>query len=90
MIDRRSLQRGMRVRGLDGSRLGKIEYLGDGVLVLQHGLLGRRRSGVRLAEVAGVARGVVYLSRGKACLEPVDEAKLPHPLTTIVPLPPEP
>ncbi len=85
MWDRHSLQRGMKVRGSDGRRTGKIDWLGEGwVLIRQPG---GRHFTVSLGEVAGIRRGVATLAPG-AQLSPWDAPALPHPRTTVLPLPP--
>ncbi len=87
-LERRSIQSGMRVRTLEGRRLGRVRLIGREVLYVRTGRLSRRECAVPLSRVARVTGGFVYVAGapGELC-EPVGDRlrqDIPthiHPLT---------
>ena len=84
MWDRHSLQKGMKVRSASGRRVGTIAGIAEGRLLTRSV---QRRRWVPLEDVEGIQGGVVRLARG-ARLTPAGSGPLPHPMTSILPLPP--
>jgi hypothetical protein len=77
MLRRRSIQAGMVVRALNGSRLGVVTACGNLQFYLRKGLLNPERYVALYSEVEDLPGGEVLLRRGRDSL--IDPSAAPPP-----------
>jgi hypothetical protein len=81
-LERRSIQAGMRVRTLEGARLGRVLLIGREVLYVRPWRFSRREFAVPLSRVARVTgRGVYVAGQPAELREPVGD-RLRHDIPT--------
>lgn len=86
MLERRSLQYGMPVRGARGEHLGRVVACGENGFLVRSSVVTRRRFFVHYDEVVSLRRGMVRLRRGRDALGPPDQIR--GPLMAVQPLNP--
>ena len=86
-LERRSIQAGMRVRTLEGKRLGRVLLIGREVLYVRPSRFSRREFAVPLSRVARVTgRGVEVAGTPSELCEPAGDRAEHDILTHIHPL----
>ena len=81
-LERRSIQAGMRVRTLEGKRLGRVLLIGREVLYVRPSRFSRREYAVPLSRVARVSgRGVEVAGTPAELCEPAGD-RAAHDITT--------
>jgi hypothetical protein len=86
-LERRSIQSGMRVRTLEGQRLGRVLLIGREVLYVRPWRFSRREFAVPLSRVARVTgRGVEVVGTPSELCEPAGDRAAHDILTHIHPL----
>jgi hypothetical protein len=83
-LERRSIQAGMRVQTVDGTRLGRVGLIGRDVLYVRPWRFSRREFTVPLSRVTRVTGGAVFVTGAPSELrEPVGD-RLLHDIPTFV------
>lgn len=86
-LERRSIQSGMRVRTLEGRRLGRVQLIGREVLYVRPWRFSRKEFAVPLSRVARVTgRGVEVAGSPAELCEPAGDRAEHDILTHIHPL----
>ncbi len=86
-LERRSIQAGMRVQTLDGTRLGRVLLIGQDVLYVRPWRFSRREFAVPLSRVTRVTGGAVSVTGAPPELrEPVGDRLLHDIPTHVLPL----
>ena len=78
MFQRAEIHKGMRVRSIDGRKLGRIVDVTDEELIVEKGFLRRRGFAIPLSDVREVAHGEVFLLHGQDSLFAAPR-EMPHP-----------
>jgi hypothetical protein len=88
IVNRRSIQYGMLVRGPDGRRIGRVMGVaGDHLHLFTLGR-GRKDYTVPLAQIRDLDHGAVNLMVDHSGLDPIDESHPEELLMTVYPVPP--
>jgi hypothetical protein len=64
MFDRSEIQKGMKVRGIDGHTIGRIIDVTDKELIVEKGLIRKHDFAIALEDVREVLHGEVLLNHG--------------------------